>query len=53
MDTTGTFRTLQDRELSGRKAGNLKEVGLGFSNGVRKDCGFGWGEIRGGVEQLF
>ena len=33
MDTTGTFRTLHDRELSGRKAGNLKEVGLGWING--------------------
>ena len=29
MDTTGTFRTLHDMELSGRKTGNLKEVGLG------------------------
>ena len=53
MDTTGTFRTLHNTELSGRKAGILKEVGLGFSNGCRKDCGFGCGEIRGGVEQLF
>ncbi len=26
MDTTGTFRTLHDRELSGRKAWNLKKA---------------------------
>ena len=39
--------------LSGRKAGNLKEVGLGWINGGRKDGGFGWGKIRGGGEQLF
>ena len=38
--------------LSGRKAGNLKEVGLGWINGGRKDRGFGWGMIGGG-EQLF
>ena len=36
MDTTGTSRTLHDRELSGRKAGNLKEVGLGWNIGVEK-----------------
>ena len=36
MDITGTFRTLHDRELSGRKSGNLKEVGLGWINGVDK-----------------
>ena len=36
MDITGTFRTSHDRELSGRKAGNLKEVGLGWINGVEK-----------------
>ncbi len=53
MDTTGTFRTLHDRELSGRKAGNLKEVGLGWMNGGRKDRGFGWGKIRGSGEKLF
>ena len=41
MDTTGTFRTLHDRELSGKKAGNLKEVGLEWINGGRKDHGFG------------
>ncbi len=39
--------------LSGRKAENLKEVGLGWINGGRKDRGFGWGMIRGGGEQLF
>ena len=39
--------------LSGRKAGNLKEVGLGWIIGGRKDRGFGWGTIRGGGEQLF
>ena len=38
--------------LSGRKAGNLKEVGLGWINRGRKDRGFGWGKIRGGGEQL-
>ena len=53
MDTTGAIRTLHDRELSGRKAGNLKEVGLGWINGGRKDHGFGLGKIRGGGEQLF
>jgi len=53
MDTTGTFRTLPDRKLSGKKAGNLKEVGLGWIHGGRKDCGFGWGKTRGGGEQLF
>ena len=39
--------------LSGRKAGNLKEVGLGWINGGRKDRVFGWGMIRSGGEQLF
>ena len=39
--------------LSGRKAGNLKAVGLGWFNGGRKDLGFGLGKIRGGGEQLF
>ena len=39
---TGYARwTLQG--LSGRKAGNLKEVGLEWINGGRKDRGFGWG----------
>ena len=46
MDTTGTFRK-ESRE------GNFKEVGLGGNNGGRKDCGFGWGKIRDGGEQLF
>ena len=35
--------------LSGWKAGNLKEVGLEWIIGGRKDRGFGWGMIRGGV----
>ena len=39
--------------LTGRKAGNLKEVGLGWINKGRKDRGFGWDTIRGGGEQLF
>ena len=38
--------------LTGRKAGNLKEVDLGWINGGRKGRGFGWGKIGGG-EQLF
>ena len=47
MGNTGYTRwTLQG--LSGRKAGHLKEVGLGWINGGRKDHGFGWGKIRGG-----
>ena len=49
---TGYTRwTLQG--LSGRKAGNLKEVGLGWINGGRKDQGLGWRKIRRGGEQLF
>ena len=52
MDTTGTFRTLNDRELSGRNAGNSKDVVLVWINGGRKDCGFVFWEIRGGGEQL-
>ena len=36
--------------LSGRKAGNLKEVDY---RGEKKDRGFGWGMIRSGGEQLF
>ena len=39
--------------LSGRKAGNLKEVGLGWISGGRKDRGFGMGKIRDGGEHLF
>ena len=53
IDTAGPSRTLHNRELSGRKAGNLKEVGLGWINGGRKDRGFGWGKKRHGCEQLF
>ena len=52
----GMGRGTQDghyRDFSGRKAGNLREVGLGWINGVRKDRGIGWGTIRGGGEQLF
>ena len=44
------FQVLTRQGLSGRKAGNLKEVGLGR---VRKDHGFGWEKIRDGGEQLF
>ena len=39
--------------ISGRKAGIMKEVGLGWINGGRKGRGFGWGKIRDGCEQLF
>ena len=39
--------------LSGRKAGNLKEVGLGWINGGRKDHGFGWGKIEMVVNSCF
>ena len=39
--------------LSGRKAGNLKEVSFGWVNGGRRDRGFGWWKIRGDGEQLF
>ena len=46
---TGYTRwTLQG--LSVRKAGNLKDVGLGWINEGRKDREFGWGKIRGGGE---
>ena len=37
------FQDLTRQGLSGRKAGNLKEVGLGWMNGGTKDRGFGWG----------
>ena len=47
------FQVLTRQGLSGKKAGNLKEVGLGWINGGRKDCGFGWGKTRGGGEQVF
>ena len=33
------------QRLSERKAGNLKEEGLGWINEGRKDHGFGWGKI--------
>ena len=44
MHITGTFR---------KEAGTLKEVGLAWINGDRKDRRFGWAKIRGGGEQLF
>ena len=47
------FQLLTLQGLSGRKAGNLKEVGLGWIKRSRTDCGFGWGKIRDGGEQLF
>ena len=47
------FQVLTRQGLSGRKAGNLKEVGLGWISGGRKDRGFEWGKIRDGGEQLF
>ena len=47
------FQVLARPGLSGRKAGNLKEVGLGWISGGRKDRGFGWGKIRDGGEQLY
>ena len=60
MDTRGTFRSLHDKDyqvltlqgLSGRKAGNMKEVGLRWINRGRKEHGFGWRKIRDGGEQL-
>ena len=49
---TGYTRwTLQG--LSGRKAGNLKELDLGWINWGRKDRGFGWGNIEVGVNSCF
>ena len=53
MDTTRTFISLHDRDFQEGKAGNVKEVGLGWISGDRKDHGFGWRKIRGGGEQLF
>ena len=47
------FQVLTQQGLSGRKAGNLKEVGLGWINEGRTDRGFGWGKIRDGDERLF
>ena len=51
MTLTNSFQTLQG--LSGSKAGNLKEVGLGWINRVRKDQGFRWRKTRDGGGQLF
>ena len=51
----GHYRDIQvltRQGLSGKKAGNLKEVSLEWINGGRK-YGFGWGKIRDGGEQLF
>ena len=47
------FQVLIRQGHSGKKAGNLKEVGLGWISGGGKDRGFGWGKIRDGAEQLF
>ena len=47
------FLVLTQQGLSGRRADNLKEVGMGWIRGGRKDRGFGWGRIRGGGEWLF
>ena len=47
------FQVLTRWGLSGRKAVNLKEVGLEWFNGGRKDRGFGCRKIRDGGEQLF
>ena len=47
------FQVLTRQGLSGRKAGNLKEVGLWKISRGRKDRGFGWGKIRDGGEHLF
>ena len=49
----GRVHRVNKMDTSGRKAGNLKEVGLGWISGDRKDRGFGWGMIRDGGEQLF
>ena len=52
VGNTGDTRwTLQG--ISGRKAENLKQVGLGWTNGGKKDRGIAWGTIRGLGEQLF
>ena len=52
MGYTGYTRwTLQG--VSGRKAGNLKKVGLGWINGGRKDHGFGWGREEMVVNRCF
>ena len=39
--------------LSGKKTGNLNEVGMGWISGSSKVQDFGWGKIRDGGEQLF
>ena len=39
--------------LSRRKAGNLKEVGLGWINGGRKDHRFGWRRYQMVVKSCF
>ena len=51
----GHHRDFQNLPRQGTfgKEGNLKEIGLGWIYGGRKDGGFGWGKIRGGGEQLF
>ena len=46
------FQVLTRQGLSGRKAGNMKEVGLEWINWSNKSRDFGWGKIRDG-EQLF
>ena len=46
------FQVITRQGPSGRKAGNLKEVCLGWINGGRKDRGFGWGKISEGGKQL-
>ena len=51
-DTWGKSRWTQ-QGLSRRKAGNLKEMGLGWIDGGRKDHDFGWGKIKDGGKQLF
>ena len=47
------FHVLTRQGLSGRKAGNLKDVGLEWINRGRKDRGFGCGKIRDSGERLF
>ena len=47
----GHYRDFQEGNFFQEgKAGNMKEVGLGWISGGRKDCGFGWGKIRDGGE---
>ena len=47
------FQVLTRQGLSGRKAGNLNEVGLGWISGGRKNRGFGEGKMKDGGKQLF